>query len=126
LEISDTGYAPSTLARAAILGVQSQETWAFQAREDRDLSLYVRDLPHNLSQPMAAWQTRELAPGDELRQIEDDPAYTADFTCKLYEIHLSLADRVAETLALRGVTRRWTLAAVREWCRLRFCVRLTG
>src|SRR5512146_585910 len=33
LENSTAGYAPSNLAREAILNAQSQDTWAFQARE---------------------------------------------------------------------------------------------
>jgi hypothetical protein len=56
LEDSGEGYAPSSISREAILNVQSQDTWAFQAREDRDLSLYVRDLALNISKPISAWQ----------------------------------------------------------------------
>lgn len=40
LENTSEGYAPSAMAREAILNAQSQDTWAFQAREDRDLTLY--------------------------------------------------------------------------------------
>ncbi len=52
LEDSVEGYVPSTIAREAILNVQSQETWAFQACEERDSSMYVRDLALNISKPM--------------------------------------------------------------------------
>jgi hypothetical protein len=48
------GYAPSIIAREAILNAQSQDTWAFQAREDRDSSLFVRDLALNIRKPMSA------------------------------------------------------------------------
>src|SRR5678815_3468637 len=41
LEDNGEGYVPSTIAREAILNRQSQDTWAFQVREDRDLSLYM-------------------------------------------------------------------------------------
>jgi demethylspheroidene O-methyltransferase len=105
LEENSEGYAPSNLAWGAILNVQSQDTWAFQAREDRDLSLYVRDLRLNISQPMSAWQTSGLTPADFLQQIEVDPTYTARFTRKLYEIHSSLAEQLANLLDLRGVRR---------------------
>jgi hypothetical protein len=53
LENSTKGYAPSNIAREAILNVQSQDTWAFQAREYRDSSLFVRDLAMNISKPMS-------------------------------------------------------------------------
>ncbi len=103
LEESAKGYAPSTLAREAILNVQSQETWAFQAREDRDLALYVRDLASNISKPMSAWQTGNLAPADYFQHLEEDPLYTAGFTRKLYQIHISFAEQVANMLDVRRV-----------------------
>ena len=103
LEDSGEGYTPSTIARAAILNVQSQNTWAFQAREDRDLSLYVRDLALNISKPMSDWQAWNLTPADYFRQIEEDPIYIARFTRKLYEIHNSFAEQLANMLDLRGV-----------------------
>lgn len=103
LEDSVKGYFPSKIAREAILNVQSQETWAFQAREDRDSSLYVRDLALNISKPMSTWQARNLPPPDYFQQIQEDPSYSARFTRKLYEIHRSLAEQLANLLDLRGV-----------------------
>jgi len=103
LEDSAEGYAPSIIARKAILNAQSQDTWAFQAREDRDSSLSVRDLALNISKPMSAWQARNLAPSDKLRQEQEDPTYVARFTRKLYEIHCPLAEQLANLLDLRGV-----------------------
>ena len=105
LEEASEGYAPSTLAREAILNVQSQDTWAFQAREDRDLSWYVRDLALNISKPMSAWQPSNLTSADDFQQMEEDPLYTARFTRKLYQIHISFADQVANMLDVRGVKR---------------------
>ncbi len=103
LEDSAEGYAPSVIAREAILNAQSQDTWAFQARENRDSSLSVRDLALNISKPMSTWQARNLAPSDKLQQIQDDPSYAARFTRKLYEIHISFAEQVASMLDLQGV-----------------------
>ena len=105
VEESGEDYALSTIAREAILNAQSQDTWAFQAREDRDLSLYMRDLALNISRPMPAWQTWNLTPADYFQQVEQDPSYMARFTRKLYQIHLSLAEQLANMLDLRGVKR---------------------
>jgi hypothetical protein len=55
LENNAEGYAPSIIAREAILNAQSQDTWAFQAREDRDSSLFVRNLALNIRKPMSTW-----------------------------------------------------------------------
>jgi SAM-dependent methyltransferase len=103
LENSTKGYAPSNIAREAILNVQSQDTWAFQAREYRDSSLFVRDLAMNISKPMSTWQTRNLMAPDYFQQIQEDPSYAARFTRKLYEIHCPLAEQLANMLDLRGV-----------------------
>jgi SAM-dependent methyltransferase len=103
LEDSAEGYAPSIIARKAILNAQSQDTWAFQAREDRDSSLFVRDLALNISKPMSTWQTRNLTPPDYFQQLKQDPSYAARFTRKLYEIHCPLAEQLANMLDLRGV-----------------------
>jgi len=105
LEDSSEGYTPSSIAREAILNVHSQDTWTFQAREDRDLSLYVRDLTLNISKPMPAWQAWNLMPTDYFQQIEADPIYMARFTRKLYEIHKAFAEQLANLLDLRGVKR---------------------
>jgi predicted nicotinamide N-methyase len=105
LEQSGDGYAPSAITRKAILNVQSQDTWAFQAREDRDLALYVQDLALNISKPMPAWQAWKLTPANYFQQITQDPIYIARFTRKLYQIHRSLAEQLANLLDLRGVNR---------------------
>ncbi|HLO16216.1 MAG TPA: methyltransferase [Anaerolineales bacterium] len=105
LEDSGKGYALSAIARETILNVQSQDTWAFQAREDRDLFLYVRDLALNISKPMSAWQASNVRPADYFQQIEEDPIYTARFTRKLYQIHTSFAEQLANMLDLRRVKR---------------------
>jgi len=103
LEDGAEGYTPSIIAREAILNVQSQDTWAFQAREDRDSSLYVRDLVLNIGKPMSTWQAWNLTLPDYFQQIQDDPSYAARFTRKLYEIHISFAEQVASMLDLQGV-----------------------
>ncbi|HSA99480.1 MAG TPA: methyltransferase [Anaerolineales bacterium] len=103
LENSAEGYVPSIVARKAILNAQSQATWAFQAREDRDSSLSVRDLALNIGKPMSTWQARNLTPSDKFQQEQEDPSYVAHFTRKLYEIHRSLAEQLANMLDLRGV-----------------------
>jgi predicted O-methyltransferase YrrM len=105
LENNGEGYTPSTIAREAILNVQSRDTWAFQAREDRDLSLYVQDLALNISKPMSAWQVWNQTPADYFQQIEKDPVYMARFTRKLYQIHRSFAQQLANLVDLRGVKR---------------------
>jgi SAM-dependent methyltransferase len=105
LDDNGEAYATSTIARETILNVQSQATWAFQAREDRDLSWYVRDLASNISKPMSAWQVWNLPPIEYFQKIEADPTYTERFTRKLYQIHSSFAEQLANMLDLRGIKR---------------------
>src|SRR4030067_787096 len=87
LENNPAGYTPSISTRSAILDAQSRDTWAFQAREDRDTSLFVRDLSLNIGKPVSTWQASNLTPRDYFQQMHADPSYVARFTRKLYEIH---------------------------------------
>jgi SAM-dependent methyltransferase len=105
LEDGVDGYAPSTVAREAILNAQSQHFWAFHAREDRRRFMSVRDLAVNICRPMATWEAPNLTPPDEFQQILENPSYAAGFTRMLYEIHIPLAEQVANLLDLRGVKR---------------------
>jgi SAM-dependent methyltransferase len=99
------GYVSSLLARETILNAQSQHFWAFHAREDRVRSLSVRDLALNIRKPIPAWEAANLMPPDEYRQIRQDARYAADFTRMLYEIHIPLAEGLANLLDLGGVKR---------------------
>jgi SAM-dependent methyltransferase len=105
IEEAIEGYVPSLLARETILNAQSQHFWAFHAREDRHGSASVRDLALNIRKPIPAWQALNLTPSDEYRQIREDARFAADFTRMLYEIHIPLAEELANLLDLRGVKR---------------------
>ncbi len=106
LENTPEGYALSVIAREAILNALSQDTWAFQARENRDSALFVRDLPLNIGKPMSTWQTRNLKPPDYFQQIREDPGYAARFTRKLAEIHRSQVSTAAKPPGDLNVRRR--------------------
>ena len=105
LEPVAEGYAPTSIAREAILDGLSQSSWAFQAREARESAWFVRDLALQIRLPVSAWQASQRMPGDYFEQMQADPGYAADFTHKLYEIHLDLAEQVAGMLDLQGVKR---------------------
>jgi len=99
------GYAPSIVARETILNAQSQHFWAFHAREDRERFMFVRDLALNICTPMSAWEATDLTPPDYFQRILEDPSYAASFTRMLYEIHIPLAEQLANLIDLQGVTR---------------------
>ena len=103
LEDSAKGYVPSTVAQETILDVYSQETWAFLAREDRYRFPAVRDLSLNICQPISTWEVQNLTPPDYFRQILENPNEAARFTRMLYEIHIPLAEQLANILDMRGV-----------------------
>ena len=99
------GYAPSSVAREAILNAQSQHFWAFYAREHRERFMCVRDLAMNIGTPMSAWGEPKLTPPDYFQRILEDPSYAASFMRMLYEIHLALAVQLANLIDLQGVNR---------------------
>jgi SAM-dependent methyltransferase len=65
----------------------------------------VRDLPSDIQKPISDWRLSDLAPIEYFRQIAADPAYMAAFTRKLYQIHRSLAQKLADLLDLQGARR---------------------
>ena len=105
LENGVDGYAPSLVAWEAILNAQSRDFWAFHAGEHRDRSMCVRDLALNIGKPMSAWEAPNMTPPDYYQQIRASPNYAARFTRMLYEIHIPLAEQLANLIDLQGVTR---------------------
>lgn len=105
LERGADGYAPSMVARETIMDAQSQGFWAFQAREHRDRFMCVRNLALNIGKPISAWETPDLGLPDYYQQIRQDTVYAGRFTRMLYEIHMPLAEQLAELIDLQGVNR---------------------
>jgi cyclopropane fatty-acyl-phospholipid synthase-like methyltransferase len=105
LEDGVDGYAPSIVAQETILNAQSRDFWAFHAREDRDRFMCVRDLAVNIGKPMSAWEAPAVTPPDYCQQIRKNPSYAARFTRMLYEIHIPLAEQLANLIDLQGVNR---------------------
>lgn len=99
------GYVPSPMARTVILDAYSQEMWAFLAREARDRFPAVRDLALHIREPGSAWEAQGLTPPDYFAQIVESPERARRFTRMLYEIHLPLAEELAESLDMSGVDR---------------------
>lgn len=105
LEDSSKGYIPSTTAQETILNAHSQGTWAYLARDDRNKFPAVRDLALNIRQPISTWEAQNLTPPDYLRRIRENPGEAKRFTRMLYEIHIPLAEQLANVVNLGGVTR---------------------
>jgi predicted TPR repeat methyltransferase len=105
LDRGPKGYAPSSTAQSAILDACSQDTWAFLAREARDRFPAILDLALHIRQPGSTWAAQGLVPPDYFEQMVEYPEKARDFTRMLYEIHLPLAEALAETLDMGGVKR---------------------
>jgi SAM-dependent methyltransferase len=59
----------------------------------------------NIGKPMSAWEAPVMTPPDYYQQIRENPGYAARFTRMLYEIHIPLAEQLANLIDLQGVTR---------------------
>jgi SAM-dependent methyltransferase len=105
IERGSEGYAPSATARTTILDAYSQETWAFLAGEARDRFPAVQDLALHIRDARSTWAIQGLAPPDYFARISQSPERARRFTRMLYEIHLPLAEQVAEALDMSGVER---------------------
>lgn len=99
------GYGPSSTARTAILNTYGREAWAFLAGEARERFPAVHDLALHIRQAGSVWAAQGLRPPDYFAQMSQSPERARRFTRMLYEIHLPLAEQVAESLDMSGVDR---------------------
>ncbi len=99
------GYSTSIAARQAINDAFSSETWAYLAREARERFPAVRDLAVQLTEPGTPWEAQGLVRPDYLAKMIDDPKRASEFTQMLYEVHLPLAEQVADLVPLDGSER---------------------
>lgn len=105
LDDTADGYIVSALARKTILKAHSRETWAFLAREVRFRLPAILDLPLNISKPISTWEAQNLRAPHYFKQIANGPDYATQFTRMLYEIHIPMAEQLANMLDLTGVNR---------------------
>lgn len=106
LEETPQGYAPSPLARAAILDRHSQDSWRHLMLDERERSAGVHNLALVLAAPGSIWTAQGTSrPPDYVEKMRDDPARAREFTRMLYELHQGLASELAAALDLSGVRR---------------------
>ncbi len=99
------GYATSPTAQTAILEACSQDTWAFLAGEAREGFPAVLDLALHIHKPESTWAAQGLQPPIDFAQMVESPDRARRFTRMLCEIHLPLADKLAEHLQMSHVER---------------------
>ena len=109
LERVEETYMISSVARTAILDAYSQTTWAWRAQARHAWYPAGVDLPANFQNPHAVRTIQGRQSPDEYRRLSEDPAWAAAFTRALYELHLPLANELAETLDMSGVQRMMDL-----------------
>jgi ubiquinone/menaquinone biosynthesis C-methylase UbiE len=102
---TDQGYIPSTTSQTAILEAYSQNTWAFLAREAHERFPAIIDLSVHIHDPGSVWDAQSLKPPDYFEHLQNSSDRAREFTRMLYEIHLPLAESLADSLDLQGVDR---------------------
>jgi SAM-dependent methyltransferase len=105
IERRPDGYAPSSTARTAILEACSQDTWALLAQDARNRYPAIFDLASHIRAPGSTWAAQGLSKPDYFSEMVNDAARARRFTRMLYEMHLPLAEALAESLDLSGVKR---------------------
>lgn len=104
-----SGYTLTAAARTAILDAYSQDSWAFLARDARERFPAIFDLALHLSEPGSVWEVQGRTPPDYFRLLVEHPERARGFTRMLYQLHLPLAEQLADTLDLGGVARMMDL-----------------
>jgi predicted O-methyltransferase YrrM len=99
------GYAPSSVARTAILETYSQESWAFLAQDEREQFPSVCNLALHIREPGPIRAAQGLTTLDYVEKMVNDPERARRFTRMLYELHQPLAAQLTELLDMTGVHR---------------------
>ena len=102
VEESADGFGPTEVARRAILGSYSRDSWRMLAQEARERVGLLADLPDALGRPASATAERTAA---YVEMMARDPARAARFTRMLFELHRDLAGKVAASIDLAGGER---------------------
>lgn len=105
IEWTSEGYVPSQTAQAAILDAHSQDAWAFLAEDARDRYPAIFDLSLHIREPGSVWTRQGRKPPEYFAQLVESPDRARRFTRMLYELHLPLADQLADSLDMSGVER---------------------
>lgn len=103
LELTERGYQTSESGKTLILDAYQPESWAFLARESRHRYPAVVNLAQHIKEQISTWDAQNLTPPDYFQALVSDPAQARRFTRMLYEIHIPLAEALAETLDMDGV-----------------------
>jgi predicted O-methyltransferase YrrM len=109
IERGPDGYAASPTTQTAILEAGSQDTWALLAQDARDRYPAILDLTLHLREPGSTWTAQGLTSPDYFAQMIESPERARRFTRMLYEIHLPLAEALADSLDMSGVRRMMDL-----------------
>jgi len=74
------GYAPSSVARTAILDTYSQESWAFLAQDERERFPSVCDLALHIQEPGSIRAAQGLTTLNYVEKMANDPEKARRFT----------------------------------------------
>jgi ubiquinone/menaquinone biosynthesis C-methylase UbiE len=105
IEQVSAGYAPSSVARIAILDTFSQESWAYLAQEERERFPSFCDLALHIREPGSIRTAQGLATLNYVEKMANDPERAHRFTRMLYELHQPMANRLTELLDMTSVHR---------------------
>jgi predicted O-methyltransferase YrrM len=105
IEQVSAGYAPSSVARTAILDTYTQESWTFLAQYEREQFPSVCDLALHIQEPGSIRAAQGLTTLNYVKKMVNDPERARRFTRMLYELHQPMANRLTELLDMTSVHR---------------------
>lgn len=106
LEKVPQGYAPSALTRTSILETQSQASWEYLVKDERERAAGIHNLPLFIGEPGSVWQAQGLdEPKDYVERMRRDPERARAFTRMLFEVHQYLGTELAEAVDLANAHR---------------------
>ncbi|MHA2233464.1 MAG: methyltransferase [Candidatus Hodarchaeales archaeon] len=103
LEYRNGTYAPSAVARSAILENYSADSWAHFAQEMRERYQAGENLALHITHPESVWKSQGIEPPDWFAQIVESPKRAERFTRMLFDLHSQFAKQLAQRLDMTNV-----------------------
>lgn len=105
VEQIDGGFVPTEVARRAIIGAYSKSTWSVLARMAAERVPVILELKTRILDPASTWKARGLTPPNYFERVASSTEAAWDYTRMLYELHLPLAEAIAEHLNVGNARR---------------------
>lgn len=103
LDRDNSHYKSSELSKNTFMKKYSENTWSLLAQEAREQYYAIINLTEHISHPKSVWESQGIKNISYVTKMEQDKNRAERFTRMLYEIHMPLAELIANKLDMKNV-----------------------